>query len=93
MAGHDWPGNVRELENAVVSLLAFSERGEVSATDWRTTTGAASPAGLAAQMQRHERRILEAALRDADGNRSEAARRLKISRTTLLDKLARHGLR
>ena len=43
MTGHAWPGNVRELENAIVSLLAFSARGEIDTTDWRTPTRDASP--------------------------------------------------
>lgn len=99
---NDWPGNVRELENAIVSMLAFSENGEVEVDAWpevRTSDGHPSregvhaAQGLSAQLQTEERRILERALRDAEGNRSEAARRLKVSRTTLLDKLSRHGLR
>ncbi|MEM1029898.1 MAG: sigma-54 dependent transcriptional regulator [Myxococcota bacterium] len=97
LAAYDWPGNVRELENAVVALLAFSVRGEVNPDDFRPggalPPAAAEAGGLAARMWAYERRLLVAALRDAEGNRSEAARRLEISRTTLLDKLSRHGLR
>jgi DNA-binding NtrC family response regulator len=39
-----------------------------------------------------ERRLLERALRRSGGNKSEAARRLGLKRTTFLDKLRRYGL-
>ncbi|MBC8072046.1 MAG: sigma-54-dependent Fis family transcriptional regulator, partial [Deltaproteobacteria bacterium] len=40
-----------------------------------------------------ERGLIEAALREAGGNHSEAARKLVVSRVTLLDKIRRYGLR
>ncbi|HYQ80700.1 MAG TPA: helix-turn-helix domain-containing protein, partial [Anaeromyxobacteraceae bacterium] len=43
-------------------------------------------------LEAYERGLLVEALRAAGGNRSEAARRLGISRVTLHDKLRKHGL-
>ena len=88
-----WPGNVRELENAVAGLMALSVDGEVAADEWRPRATQPPQFGLRSQMAEHERRILEGSLRDAKNNHSEAARRLGITRTTLLDKLRRYGLR
>jgi transcriptional regulator of acetoin/glycerol metabolism len=43
-------------------------------------------------MDEIERRRLSAALATANGNQSHAARALGIPRTTLINKLRRHGL-
>jgi transcriptional regulator of acetoin/glycerol metabolism len=43
-------------------------------------------------VQAYERGRVVEALRGAGGNRSEAARRLGVSRVTLHDKLRRYGL-
>ncbi|MBC8070889.1 MAG: sigma-54-dependent Fis family transcriptional regulator, partial [Deltaproteobacteria bacterium] len=54
----------------------------------------ADPGGpLRDRVAAFERGIIEAALRDAGGNHSEAARKLVVSRVTLLDKIRRYGLR
>ncbi|MDY0001934.1 MAG: sigma-54 dependent transcriptional regulator [Polyangia bacterium] len=52
-----------------------------------------SPLGLKERVAAFERGLVSAALERAGGNQSEAARRLGISRVTLIDKLKRHGLK
>ena len=47
---------------------------------------------LTEEMREAEKRALERALRHSGGNRSRAARLLGISRSTLYEKLAEHGL-
>jgi DNA-binding NtrC family response regulator len=49
-------------------------------------------APLRAQIDAFERQLLAQALQECAGNQSEVARRLGVTRTTLLDKLKRHGL-
>ncbi len=99
LAARDWPGNVRELENAVARLLALSDGGllDVDALGRLDGTGGAPAAAEARNLREEvaafERSLLERALADAGGNQSEAARRLGISRMTLIDKLKRLGLR
>jgi len=100
LAARDWPGNVRELENAVARILTLSDgsRGQVGGEALRwLTAGAGEPAvdasaPLRAQVDAFERQVLARVLGECAGNQSEAARRLGITRTTLLDKLKRHGL-
>ncbi len=96
LAGHTWPGNVRELENAVERLVALSP---ADGLDLSLLPGGGPAAGdereplpLKERVQAYERGLVVEALRDARGNRSEAARRLGISRVTLHDKLRRYGL-
>jgi DNA-binding NtrC family response regulator len=95
LAARAWPGNVRELEHAIERLVALSPAEELDLS--LVEGGAADPAAAGAlplkeRVQAYERGLVVEALREAGGNRSEAARRLGISRVTLHDKLRRYGL-
>ncbi|MFO0610634.1 MAG: sigma-54 dependent transcriptional regulator [Polyangiales bacterium] len=97
LAARPWPGNVRELENAVARILALSEGGAIGPEALARLDGATPAAGatggLREEVAAYERGLIERALAACNGNQSEAARRLGVSRMTLLDKLKRHGLR
>jgi two-component system response regulator HydG len=108
LLAHAWPGNVRELENTMESLVAMSPEGTLdeallslpssSNTHPRPDEGAESPLpgepapALKRRVDAYERGLIRAALTQAGGNRSEAARLLGLSRATLHDKLVKHGL-
>jgi two-component system response regulator AtoC len=97
LAQRSYPGNVRELENLVTRLIALSEGGIIPASALSSTLSgadaAAVPSGsFRAQVEALERSLLHEALAAAQGNQSEAARRLGLSRVTFLDKLKRHGI-
>jgi DNA-binding NtrC family response regulator len=101
---HPWPGNVRELENAMEGLVALSPPegldlgllpGAARADATETTTapeGAGAALPLKQRVEAYERGLIVEALRGARGNRSEAARRLGMSRVTLHDKVRKYGL-
>jgi two-component system response regulator AtoC len=97
LARRDFPGNIRELENAVARVLALSTGGliDVEALEC-LSPGQSSPSVMTSSLRERvaafERGLLEEALRDARGNQSEAARRLGLTRVTLIDKLKRHGI-
>lgn len=58
-----------------------------------STTFASNPQlGLRAQVEAYERHLIEAMLVETNHNQSEAARRLQVSRVTLIDKIKRYGL-
>jgi two-component system response regulator AtoC len=98
-----WPGNVRELENLIERMVILDRTGRIEAADLPTAmvTPERMNAGQAAEALRHgaidlsrtmaqiESMLIAAALRAEDGNKSRAAERLGLSRTTLLDKLKR----
>jgi DNA-binding NtrC family response regulator len=95
LAGHAWPGNVRELENAIEALVALSPPDGLDLALLPGAAGAdrtVEPLTLKERVQAYERGLVVEALRGAGGNRSEAARRLGVSRVTLHDKLRRYGL-
>src|SRR5205807_10419516 len=85
------PGNIRELRNTIARTILLSPAGTFAAARLepaRVTTAAApvpSPATLA-EIQKAAARAMLAA---TGGNRSEAARRLGISRSRLLRLLER----
>ena len=89
-----WPGNVRELRQACerASLLA---RGPVFTWDdfgLAAPVTAAAPAEPALDLAQREREAVQAALAQADGNISHAAKLLGVSRAALYRKLEKHGL-
>ncbi len=95
LASYQWPGNVRELENAMEALVALSppEGLDMALLPGGRQGPADVPAlPLKARMQAYERGLVVEALRAAHGSRTEAARRLGISRVTLHDKLNRYGI-
>ncbi len=95
LSARPWPGNVRELEHALERLVALSPDGTL---DLRHLAEPAAPAsapealGLRERVEAYERGLIAEALREAGGNRSEAARALGLARVTLLDKLKKYGL-
>jgi len=93
--GRPWPGNVRELENTIERLVALSPDGELdlSLLEHRAKPDDAPEAfGLRERVEAYERGLIVEALRGCRGNRSEAARRLGLSRATLHDKLKKYGI-
>jgi two-component system response regulator HydG len=97
LRAHAWPGNVRELENALESLVALSPPEGLDLTLLPFGRGGAAladdgPLALKQRVEAYERGLVHEALKTALGNRSEAARRLGISRVTLHDKLKKYGL-
>ena len=78
---YDWPGNVRELQNVIeraVILGGFSDDFDLPLDD----------DGDDQTLMAVEKRHILTVLREADGNREEAARRLGISRKTIDRKCA-----
>ncbi len=85
-----WPGNVRELEHAIERLVALSSGAVI---DDLPPSDAADALGLKERVAAFERGLVAEALAAEGGNQSAAARRLGVSRVTLIDKMQRYGLR
>ncbi len=84
---YHWPGNVRELKNAVERALLLSAPGELDPRELRPQSETIARQGGPIPFPAHLDDITVAAanamLGLANGNRSEAARRLGISRRRL----------
>ena len=101
-----FPGNVRELKNVIERAVLLLDRDEqIDLRHLPPTIASARPAaailppfvadgqGLRSIMQDYEARIIEAKLSEAGWNQSRAATLLMISRRSLVDKLARYGIK
>jgi len=97
---HDFPGNVRECENLMERAVALSTGeligAEVLRLRRRKVDLAAhifneSPAGL--NFAELEAALIREALERSDGNQSQAARLLSLSRNTLLYRMEKFGLK
>ena len=88
---YDWPGNVRELRGAIDSGMTLSTGQQITARDLplavRGRAEILLPRDAAAldqvNLHENERRLIMRALDECGGNRTEAAKKLGISRRTL----------
>lgn len=90
LLAHDWPGNVRELRNRVERAAALGDGDTLGVDDLfpETTLDFAAPRGEASgSLDDAAKAAIKDRVRDAltktGGNRSEAARLLGVSRTTI----------
>lgn len=87
-----WPGNVRELENRVKRAIIMAEGKALTAEDLDLASGDPEALNLRAVREAADRKAIGEALARADGNISQTARLLGISRPTLYDLLKAYGL-
>jgi len=99
---YDWPGNVRELMNAVERAVVLARTEHIDDEDLAIIQ---TPLGQTAEstpvlddinynitLEDMERTAVIKTLKTSDGNKSEAARRLGITRKTLHKKLKKYGI-
>ena len=95
LKGHHWPGNIRELQN-IVERAVILRRGlliEAAELQLAAAPQPATPNGLpeipdeGLSLEAVEQGLIKKALLKANGNRSEAARLLKIPRHVLIYRL------
>ena len=88
---HDWPGNVRALRHACERAVVLATGTSFEAAGFALQAARSEPLRIAPLAER-ERAALEEALREAQGNISETARLLGLSRAALYRRLDKHGL-
>lgn len=97
LQSYDFPGNVRELRNLMERASVLSKGPEITATDLPTELCQQTPTpeiglNLAENMALAEQRCLKKALAYCEGNRTETAKLLGISRKNLWEKLKGYGI-
>jgi transcriptional regulator with GAF, ATPase, and Fis domain len=107
LINYSWPGNVRELRNITQRVALFAE-DEIGLKDLPPEVNNGSPIELLVKACSQcfvddslsftqivaclETNLLRQALKEAAGNRTQAARALGLSLSTLRDKLKKYGL-
>jgi two-component system response regulator HydG len=99
---YPWPGNVRELENAVERAVILSMGQYISEKDlpadvvknFRPDDGSQTPLTELGgrSLDEVETMALTQTLKQTGGNKTEAAKLLNITRTTLNNKIKKYGL-
>ena len=107
LMAYAWPGNVRQLENAIERAVAISAgRPQIDAADLPVEIQQAQEPALPSTVDlpedgldldafvaHVERELIERSLERTGGNKGRAAKLLNLKRTTLVEKLKRHGKR
>lgn len=97
---YHWPGNVRELRTAVEHAVVLCRGEKISARDLpasvRSGAALADPQRALARsdltVTEAEKQLIVRALKEAEGNRTLAAKKIGISRRTLHRKLHAYHL-
>jgi len=93
IASWPWPGNVRELENRMKRAVIMAEGKLVTAADLDLAERADDiPLNLRAARETADRKAIRHALTRAEGNISNTAKLLGVSRPTLYDLLKSYDL-
>jgi two-component system, NtrC family, response regulator AtoC len=105
LLSHDWPGNVRELRNAIERAMILEESALITSPslpisilhpDGAMPLPDPAPAEMPTDglsLEENERSLLARALEKTNGNQTQAARLLRITRDTLRYKMKKFNLR
>ena len=89
---YDWPGNVRELKNTLWRAALLADGAEIQSRHLSLPELAGPVAPVPVTLADAERAAIADALALTGGNRLQAAQRLGIARSTLLEKIKRLGI-
>ena len=98
---YSWPGNIRELQNVIERWAILCESDLISMDeswlprepppeDLRSDSPDADSFNLRKHVDQLERRLISRTMEAVGGNQSEAARRLGVSRGSLIERLKRY---
>jgi transcriptional regulator with PAS, ATPase and Fis domain len=88
---HEWPGNVRELRNVLERALIMRDGPFIDAEHLGLRSTTAVPLSSITDLGILEKKAVEQAMRDSDGNKVRAAKQLGISRMQLYGRLRKFG--
>jgi DNA-binding NtrC family response regulator len=96
---YDWPGNIRELENEINRALVMG-KGAITADllsdqvreKFEFEQEMLHDLNLSRQIDHFEKKLIDRALQEAEGNKAKAAKILGISRFTLHQKIKTLGV-
>jgi transcriptional regulator with PAS, ATPase and Fis domain len=103
MLRHDWPGNVREVRNAIERAMILEDSSFITPASlplsFNDHAAVSIPAAAepfpdeGVSLEESEKQLLVRALEKTNGNQTQAARLLRITRDTLRYKMKKFNLR
>ena len=88
---YEWPGNVRELRNVLERALIMCDGTFLDAEHLGLRPPQDVPLSTITNLGTLEKKAVERAMRDTDGNKVRAAKQLGISRMQLYTRLRKFG--
>jgi two-component system, NtrC family, response regulator AtoC len=99
LKNYPWPGNVRELKNAINRMVINSSGNQIQVSDVPLEIREQKPSGVSSgafpsvfSHDEAEKENIRQVLLATEFNKSKAAKKLGISRNTLLSKIKKYGL-
>ncbi len=95
LSTYSWPGNIRELQHAVERAVIMSDSDTLQPYDFILTTRdnmGTNAKGTSFDLEQLEKNTIRNALKQYEGNISQAAEALGITRPSLYRRMEKHGL-
>jgi transcriptional regulator with GAF, ATPase, and Fis domain len=91
---YDWLGNVRELQNIVEHAVILAKGEVITEIDLPSNLKVTYPQFQAdtSSLKEIEKNLILKVLKETEGNKYQAAKKLEITRSTLYGKLRKHGI-
>jgi len=97
---YHWPGNVRELENVIERAVLLADAGVIHGhhlppslqMNRYATRREEAPGTFESLVQNYEIELITDALKDSNGNQSEAARALGLTKRIIQYKIRKYGI-
>jgi len=92
---YPWPGNLREMQNTIKRAVLLTQEKMIAAEVLPSQMHIAKPEEESYSLfkNKNEQELILDALEEANGNKSKAARLLKIDRKTLYNKLKQYDIK
>ena len=92
LTSHGWSGNIRELQNVIEKAVILSEGKTLQVNDLSMNTTAKGSSGIRQTLDEAEEKTIRDTMARCNGNLSQVAKELGISRPTLYSKLKKYGI-
>lgn len=89
---YPWPGNIRELQHAIEKAVIVAERSILETSDFNLSGRQTVSVNEASSLEEMECSLIRATIEKYNGNLSQVAAQLGISRQTLYNKIKRYNL-
>jgi transcriptional regulator of acetoin/glycerol metabolism len=91
LSRYHWPGNIRELQHTIEKAVIMCDGDKIMPEDlWIMQTATSFKTENDVTIEIMEKKMIVSALTACEGNISEAATQLGISRQTLYNKIKRY---